>query len=169
MLKRKRSKTAKKRVKRISFITMISLTLSVVLLLVYMRYKDGYETFKEPEHESTAVTGVPTVEEERHYAQLPVKEGYIVGVCATPYVNENELYLNMTNHETNTVWLKVRVYQGEQLIGESGILYPGEYMEKIDCSKSLTAGDSILVKTLAYSPDTFHSEGVAQISCELTQ
>lgn len=169
MLKRKRSKTAKKRVKKISFITMISLALCAVLLFTYMRYKDGYETFKEPEHESTAVAGVPVVEEERHYAQLPVKEGYIVGVCATPFVDGNELYLNMTNNEGNTVWLKVRVYQGDNMIGESGILYPGEYVEKVNCSKSLVAGESILVKTLAYSPETFHSEGVAQISCELTQ
>lgn len=163
-MKRKKCRTAGRRKKIIGIITSLSLILCIFLGYFYIRYAEGYRTFLAPEHEAGAAEGIPAGENVHHYEELPVRDGYMVGIDTSPRYYDGRLYLNVANLKSNTVWFLARVYMGDQLIAKTGILYPNEYVEGIPCSKELSANDKILVKVLAYEPDTYHSEGVAQIS-----
>lgn len=167
-MKRKKCKTAGRRKKKIGIITSLILILCILLGYIYLRYAEGYRTFHAPEHEKTAAEGTPGGDHVRHYENLPVKEGYMIGIDTSPHLHDGKLYLNAANCEGNTVWLLVRVYHEDELIAETGIFYPGEYVADVSCSKKLASNDKILIKILSYEPDTYHSEGVAQISAAVT-
>lgn len=48
-------------------------------------------------------------------------------------------------------------------------MHPGEYIAEVECSQVLKAGDSIMVQMVAYEPETYHSEGVARIACDVAE
>ncbi len=163
-MKRKKCRTAGRRKKIIGLITSLSLMLCFSLGYLYIRYQEGYQTFRAPEHEESATAGIPSGETVQYYEELPVREGYVVGIDTSPLYRDGKLYLNIANLKDNTVWFLVRAYFNDELIAESGIFYQDEYVENIPCSRKLSDKDKILIKILAYEPDTYHSEGVAQIS-----
>ncbi len=167
-MKQKKCRTAAWRKKKIGIITSLSLILCVFLGYLYIRYTEGYRTFRVPEHEACVAAGIPSEENVQHYEELPVKEGYVVGLDTSPLYRDGRLYLNIANPKDNTVWFLVRVYLGKKLIAETGIFYQDEYVESIACSRELSKNDKILIRILAYEPDTYHSEGVAQISAAVT-
>ena len=98
---------------------------------------------------------------------LPLKEGYIVGLDTMPAYRDGKLCLNVANEESSTVWFLVRVYQGDKRIAQTGLLYPGEYLEGVECAQSLAPGGKVTIQIIAYEPETYHSEGVARIICEV--
>lgn len=79
------------------------------------------------------------------------------------------MYLNVANAAGNTVWFLVRVYQEDKKIAQTGILHPGEYIGEVKCDEKLAAGETVMIQTVAYEPDTYHSEGVARITCEVAE
>ncbi len=167
-MKQKKCRTAGWRKKKIGIITSLSLILCIFSGYAYIRYAEGYRTFRAPEHEVGITVGIPFRENVQHYEELPVREGYVVGIDTAPVYCDGRLYLNVANLKGNTVWFLVRVYVEEELIAETGIFFPNEYVEDVPCSRALSANDKILIKVLAYEPDTYHSEGVAQISAAVT-
>ncbi len=168
-MKQKKCMTAGRRKKIIGIITSLSLILCIILGYFYIRYTEGYRTFHAPEHEAGAAEGVPSPKNVRHYEELPVREGYVVGIDTSPLYRDGRLYLNAANHKDNTIWFLARVYMEDELIAETGIVYPNEYVGDITCDKKLSANDKITIKILAYEPDTYHSEGVAQIVATVTE
>ncbi len=167
-MKQKKCRTAGWRKKKIGIITSLSLILCIFAGYLYLRYTGGYRTFRAPEHETGVTAGIPSKENVQHYEELPVREGYTIGIDTSPRYRDGWLYLNIANPKGNTVWFLVRVYLEDKLIAETGIFYPDEYVEATPCSKKLSTDDKILIKVLAYEPDTYHSEGVAQISAAVT-
>jgi len=163
-MKQKKCRTAGWRKKKIGIITSLSLILCIFAGYSYIRYAEGYRTFRAPEHEEGVKAGIPLEENVQHYEELPVREGYVVGIDTTPVYSDGRLYLNIANVKGNTVWFLVRVYMEDELIAETGVFFQSEYVEAVSCSRVLSEDDKILIKVLAYEPDTYHSEGVAQIS-----
>lgn len=168
-MKQKKCKTAGRRKKIIGIITSLSLILCIFLGYFYIRYAEGYRTFRAPEHEAGAAEGVPSEKNVQHYEELPVREGYAVGIDTSPLYRDGKLYLNVANRKGNTVWFLVRVYMEDELIAKTGIFYPNEYVGDISCDRKLSADDKVTIKILAYEPDTYHSEGVAQIVATVTE
>ncbi len=167
-MKRKKCRTAGWRKTKIGIITSVSLILCFFIGYSYLRYAEGYRTFQVPDHEADVAAGIPSADQVQHYEELPVREGYVVGMDTSPFYRDGRLYLNIANPKDNTVWFLVRVYLEENVIAETGIFYPDEYVESVACNRNLSADDKILIKVLAYEPDTYHSEGVAQISAAVT-
>ncbi len=163
-MKQKKCWTAGRRKKIIGIITSLSLILCIFSGYLYIRYADGYNTFRAPKHEAGVTKGIPSQENVQHYEELPVREGYVVGIDISPLYRDGKLYLNVVNRKDNNVWFLVQVYMEDELIAKTGIFYQDEYVEAIACSRKLSANDKLFVKVLAYEPDTYHSEGVAQIS-----
>ena len=161
-MKRKICRTAGRRKMKIGIITSITLILCIFLGFGYLRYAEGYRLFRAPERDPGAAAG--TAENTLGFEMLPVREGYTVGIDTTPVYQDGRLYINAACPEDNTVWFMLRVYQEDTLIGQSGIFYPNEYVESVACSRELSAEDKVLIKVMAYEPETYHSEGAAQIS-----
>ena len=166
-MKQKKCRTAGWRKKKIGIITSLSLILCICMGYRYIRYTEGYRTFRAPEHEEGTAEGIPSGDTVQHYEELTVREGYVVGIDTSPIYRDGRLYLNIANPKDNTVWFLVRVYLEEEKIAETGIFYQDEYVEAVACSRELSANDKILIRVLAYEPDTYHSEGVAQISAAI--
>ena len=163
-MKRKTCKTVQRRKIMLGILASVLLILCMVFAYGYLRHAGGYLLFRTPEHEAAAVQGVPTGDTAGNYETLPVKDGYTVGIDTAPVYLDGILYLNAANLSDNTVWFLARVYRGDQMIAQTGIFYPGEYVAQVPCSTKLSAGEKILVRILAYEPETYHSEGVAQFS-----
>lgn len=165
-MKRKKCVTAGRRKKKTGILTSLAVILCLGAAFGYIRFAQGYRVFRAPEHDVAAMAGTPAMV--KSYQELPVKEGYMVGIDTEPVYKDGFLRINAANKEGNAVWFLVRVYQGEEKIAQTGILHPGEYIGEVECEKSLSAGDTVTIQTIAYEPETYHSEGVAKISCEVS-
>ena len=163
-MKQETSITAARRERKIGILTCLTTILCIGISFGYIGYARGYHQFRMPEHEAAAETGMPELSET--YQELPVKEGYVVGICTTPVCEGNTLHLDVANKKGNRVWFLVRVYKEDKLIAKSGLLFQGEYLADLPCDTSLQGEDEILVQIVAYEPETYHSEGVARISCK---
>lgn len=164
-MKRKKCVTADRRKKKIGILTSLAIILCIGAAFGYIRFTRGYRTFLAPEHEAAAVAGVPAGTDS--WQILPVREGYIVGLDTMPVYKDGKLCLNVANGEESTVWFLVRVYQEDKMIAQTGILYPGEYLGEVACEKGLAPGGAVTIRIVAYEPETYHSEGVAKIICEV--
>lgn len=164
-MKRKKCVTAGRRKKKIGIITSLVVICCIGIAFEYIRFVQGYRTFRAPKHEAAALAGEPAASDS--YQTLPAKEGYVIGIDTMPAYRDGVLHLNVANEEGNTVWFLVRVYQDDRKIAQTGILYPGEYIEGVKCEKKLIAGETVMIQTVAYEPETYHSEGVARITCEV--
>lgn len=164
-MKRKKCVTAGRRKKKIGILTSFALILCIGAAFGYIRLTRGYRDFLPPEHETAAVEGLPAGA--ASWQLLPVKEGYIVGLDTVPAYREGKLCLNVANGAESTVWFLVRVYRENRKIAQTGILYPGEYLAEVECERGLAPGEKVTIQIVAYEPETYHSEGVARIVCEV--
>lgn len=141
-------------------------TLSVaVMLFALNRPQAG---FVPPPFEENAVDGVPQdVAEEFRYASLDAG-AYTVVLCGMPTMEETEATLYFTDPAENDVWLKVRIYTEKgAMLGESGLLKPGQYVENIHLNKAILKTTPVLLKVMAYEPDTYRSAGAVTLRTAL--
>ena len=125
-------------------------------------------TFVPPPFEENAVDGTPSaVPAELGYGSLDAT-AYTVALCGMPDVEDGALHLWFTNPESNAVWLKVRVYAADgTLLGESGLLTPGQYLETLPLEPCPAPGTSLSLKVMAYEPDTYRSAGAVTLNLSL--
>ncbi len=126
----------------------------------------GAGAFLPPPFEPSAKTGEPQTEmipEGSGYGLLDA-QAYQAALCGNPGVRGQEVFLYLTNPEANTVWLKVRIIgESGEILGESGLLKPGEYAESVPLY-TVSAGDiPVQLKLMAYEPDTYHSAGAVSL------
>ncbi len=126
--------------------------------------------FIPPAFESEAIKGVPEVPSNLGYAEL-YQEGmaYRVGVCGMVQADEGEAVLFFTNHQENEAWLKVRLLDEQgNLLGESGLLKPGEYLRAVKLERAIPSGAQIKLHVMGYQPETYHSIGAVTINAIAT-
>ena len=113
-----------------------------------------------------AVQGTPEVEESMGYTEL-YKEGmaYRVSVCGVPTVDGQNLTVYFTNTEGNETYLKLRVLDTDgNILGETGLLKPGEYVKTVTLDKTLALGENIKLKIMGYEPETYESAGSVSLN-----
>ena len=72
----------------------------------------------------------------------------------------NKATVYYTNAEGNNVYLKLRVLdENDNILGETGLLKPGEYVRDVELIQALSADTGIRLKIMSYAPDTYLSEG----------
>ena len=121
--------------------------------------------FVPPVHDEDAVLGTPTPDKQYGYAQGPLNDYYDFFVATTPRLVNGEILLFLTNPEKNNALLRVKVYNGDDLIAESGYLNPGEYLEAVSAPDA-TPG-TIHIKVMSYEPETWYSLGPCSMSIPL--
>ena len=141
-------------------ICVLSLIVMVVAL-TGQKQPQATGEFTPPPFDSAAVVGTPDVPDGLGYSELDCKV-YKVSLCGKPNA-DGDIYL--TNPETNGVWLKVRVLDaGGNILGETGLVRPGEYVRTVVLNETPKAGTPITLKIMAYEPDTYYSAGAASLN-----
>lgn len=124
------------------------------------------DTFTPPPFEREAVAGVPQVSQQLGYTQL-YKEGmaYRVSICGIVTMEEQDAIVYFTNTEGNEKYLKLRVLdEQDQVLGETGLLKPGEYVKAVSLNKEQKPGTPIKLKVMGYQPETYESAGCVTLS-----
>lgn len=144
---------------------VLSIVFAVVLIFMLialsMPIKSEKGAFVPPAFENMAVSGTPDVPEMLGYTEL-YQEGmaYRVSVCGVPSVEGQSLTVFFTNTEGNEKYLKLRVVDEQgSILGETGLLQPGEYVECVKLTKTLSSGTAIKLKIMGYEPADYSSAG----------
>ena len=125
--------------------------------------------FTPPPFDSTAVVGSPAVPDGLGWQELDARV-YKVGICGKFIPKGNSADIWLTNPESNTVWLKVRVLDEKgNTLGETGIIKPGEYVQSVELDNVPKAGKPIVLKIMAYQPDTYYSEGAVSLNTTISE
>ena len=92
-------------------------------------------------------------------------ESYKFSVCGVFALNNGKVDVWLTNPADNDVWLKLRVIdEGGSILGQTGLLYPGEYVRSVTLDTVPEAGEAVILKVMAYEPDTYYSAGVVSLN-----
>ena len=125
--------------------------------------------FTPPPFDSSAVVGTPAVPDGLGWQELDA-QAYIVGICGKFIPNGNTADVWLTNPVSNTVWLKVRVLDEKgNILGETGLVRPGEYVQFVELDNVPKAGTPIVLKIMAYQPDTYYSEGAVSLNTAISE
>lgn len=142
-------------------IPAIICVVSVLIMLLSVMLVKSEETAFLPDFEENAVSGEPDSDVVADYADI-TQDGmaYSVFMCEKIHVFANNADVYFTNIKENTVFLKLRLLSSDgTVLGESGIIRPGEYVKSISVSSLPIDGEQITLKILAYEPDSYYSAG----------
>ena len=121
------------------------------------------QPFIPPPFDAAALQGTPAVPENLGWQELDAQT-FKVAVCGEVIVTDSAADIWLTSPESNTVWLKLRVLDSNgTILGETGLIKPGQYVRCISLS-SMPDGPSVVMKVMAYEPDTYHSAGAVSFN-----
>lgn len=133
--------------------------LSVAVMLAVLSFGNTSPGFTPPPFDPAAQVGTPAVPAELGYGQLDA-QAFRASLCGVLKPAEGTLDIWLTNPAENSVWLKLRLMDSRgNLLGETGLLRPGEYVRQISLSSAPEPGSTVILKLMAYEPDTYHSAG----------
>lgn len=148
-------------------LAVVICVLSVIVMgivLVMTGKKEQTAEFSPPPFEEYAVAGVPEVADNLGWSEVDAKV-YKASVCGEVIVKSDMADIWLTNPQENTVWLKLRILDHKgTILGETGIIKPGEYVQSIKFDTIPEDGDTVGLKLMAYQPDTYYSEGSATLN-----
>ena len=145
---------------------VLAIALAVMAAALFFGGKQGTAEFIQPPFDAAAMAGVPEVPESLGYIS-PYQEGmgYRFSVCGNVVMEGNAAAVYLTNPEGNDVWLKLRVLdENDNILGETGLIRPGEYVKDVALTENLTAGTKIKLKIMGYEPETYFSAGSATLN-----
>ena len=147
--------------------------LSLAVMVFALTRQDEVQTeigeFTPPPFESAAVVGSPAVPDGIGWQELDAQV-YKVGICGKFIPKGNTADVWLTNPVSNTVWLKVRVLDEKgNTLGETGLIKPGEYVQSVTLTIVPKTGTPIVLKIMAYQPDTYYSEGAVSLNTTISE
>lgn len=145
--------------------TILIILISIIIfLLININSK---KQFKKPEFDNAA-TSIPEKLEYKAKA-IKISEGYSLYIDPIPKLVQNDnLSINLVSLEENKIWIKVRILNAkEEIIGETGLIKPGEYLEKVQINQQLSKNDQITYKIMGYEKDTYRSAGTISLNTRI--
>ena len=92
-------------------------------------------------------------------------QAFQVGVCGAVVLEGSQADVWLTNPEGNNVWLKLRILDEDgDVLGETGLIRPGEYVQSVTFDTVPAPGTAISMKVMAYEPETYHSAGAVTLN-----
>ena len=120
--------------------------------------------FTPPPFDASAEAGTPEVPDGMGYSEFDAKL-FKASVCGEVKVVDGSADIYLTNPESNYAWLKVRVLdENGNILGETGLIKPGEYVKSVAFNTVPEKGAKIVLKIMAYEPNTYHSAGSASLN-----
>ena len=148
-------------------VTTVICVLSVIMMIVALTISRGNtETaeFIPPPFEEKAVVGIPIVPDDLGWNEVDAQV-YKASICGKIIIEDDTADVWLTNPESNTVWLKLRILDADgNILGETGIIRPGEYVQTVEFDMVPEDGAEIGLKLMAYQPETYYSEGSATLN-----
>lgn len=123
-------------------------------------------TFVPPPFDTCAEEGLPEVPEELGWSEV-YQDGmsFSARICGAVNVEDNVATLYFTNTTPSNVWLMLRVLDSKNhVIGQTGLIRPNEYIEKVALLSTPEKGSDITLKIMAYEPETYYSLGTANLN-----
>ena len=145
---------------------VLAIALAVMAAALVFGRKHKTAEFAPPPFDATAVAGVPEVPENLGYIS-PYRDGmgYRFSVCGNVVMEGSNAAVYLTNPAENEVWLKLRVLdENDNILGETGLIRPGEYVKDVALTENLTAGTKIKLKIMGYEPETYFSAGSVSLN-----
>ena len=137
--------------------------ISLLAMILALNGTEAEPVFTPPPFEENARTGTPAATAKKGYQELDAT-WFRVGLCGELRVGENAVNVWFSNPEGNKVWLKLRILdENGNILGQSGILRPGEYLPAIHLSEVPAPGCIVIMKVMAYEPETYHSAGAVEL------
>lgn len=123
--------------------------------------------FTPPPFEESAEKGIPSVPKNLGWSELDAKV-FKASICGAVCVREQKAEVWFTNPSENSVWLKLRVFdEKNSIIGETGIIRPGEYVKNVSLNEKVFEGMPIVLKIMSYEPETYCSEGAVSLGTKI--
>lgn len=121
--------------------------------------------FVPPEFDSAAVSGVPAPDNASWSRIYQEGMSFSAHVCGSVHISGGTADVYFTNDAENEVWLKLRVMDEDgNILGETGLLRPGEYVQTIVFDTVPENGAAIKMKIMAYEPETYYSAGAVTLN-----
>ncbi len=169
-------------VRNIIFGVVALLIISLSILLF------AFMITREPELlDSKRTVGTPgELPEEYGYSVYSATDICDIAICGAPdIIDGKEVKLYLTNPETNDLYIRAEIYtvkftynengeitaaEPDKLIGKSGFICPGEYVESLTLKKRLSKEQTpVMIKIATYSPDDETSRGFFYINTTLVK
>ncbi len=133
----------------------------VMIVVLIVPKKSEPAPFMPPSFDENAIAGTPDVPEGLGYSILERENmSFRVGVCGIVNAREYSADIYLTNPQDNNVWLKLRIYDEKgTVLGETGVIKPGEYVKSITFETVPQRDDTIVMKIMSYEAETYHSMG----------
>ena len=143
----------------------------VAMLIVLFVPRMG--TFTPPPFDEGAQSGVPDPEalDGLGYSPAP-SDGmpFSTALCGFLVEKDGKADVYFTNFSDNAVWMKLRITDLDgNILGETGLIKPGEYVRSIEITGKYTAGEQICLKIMAYEPETYYSAGSANLNTVISK
>ena len=142
-------------------------------------------SIEPPFFDENAVVGAPNdlVGQERGFSLYEAEGVCDVALCGNPEVDGKNVKLYLTNPENNEVFFRAEIYTvafvydetgnltdyyEDELLGKSGFIRPGEYVETIELDKSLKEDKTyVMIKIATYNEADGTSNGTFFINTVL--
>lgn len=156
--------------KKITFCVLSALCCLSVCVMIFAVIKtvNDKEAVAPPAFDPAAIMSTPDVPKDLGYSPLEVEQGYKAYVCGELLAIGSNVDVYFTSPETNAVWLLLRVTdETGAVLGETGIIRPGEYIKTLTLNTVPHKDKSVKLKIIAYQPETYTSMGVVGLNTKL--
>lgn len=122
--------------------------------------------FVPPAFDTNAEIGVPEADISLGWSEL-WQEGmsFRAGICGEFIVQDDSVDLYFASTQENEVWLKLRIMDEKgEILGETGLIRPGEYIRSVKLNEIPEAGSTVTMKIMSYEPDTYYSCGAVSLN-----
>lgn len=145
--------------------TLCALSLCVLAAVLLVRESRTEQSgFQPPPFETAAVSGTPEVPEELGYSPVEAPDAFTAYVCGKPLAENGRVSVYFYSPADNTAWLKLRLLDNTgNILGETGLLRPGEYVKDIELNAPPKNGGAVTLKIMAYEPETYYSLGAVSL------
>lgn len=146
---------------------LCAVALTVMVLALLFGKPQIQAEFAPPAFDIRAQIGVPEVPENLGWTELDAKE-FRVSLCGVVAPSNGTADIWLTNPGENDVWLKLRVLGSDgKILGETGLITPGQYVRTITLGEIPEAGTPIALKVMAYESETYYSAGSISVNTQI--
>lgn len=144
----------------------LALLIATVLILIFTGGTSEPQAFTPPPFDEAATKGTPTVPAGMGWSEI-YKDGmsFRANLCGEIRIRDGKAKVYFTSPESNTLWMKLRVVNTKgEILAESGLIRPGEYLEEIAFDQIPQHNERITLRIMSYQPETYYSGGAASLN-----